>query len=118
MKYCMLHAEAHLGIFERLGGFGRFLDEVIFAGFIDTLKLVIFLFLTYLFMEFIEHKASDKAKSLMSQAGSFGPVIGGVFGAVPQCGFSAAAANTRCSMAIPKSISAAGVPSKRVQQVE
>lgn len=93
MKYCMLHAEAHLGIFERLGGFGRFLDEVIFAGFIDTLKLVLFLFLTYLFMEFIEHKASDKAKSLMSQAGSFGPVIGGVFGAVPQCGFSAAAAN-------------------------
>ena len=95
----LLHAEheSHGGVlgalFERLGGFGRFLDEVIWHGFIDTLKLVLFLFLTYLFMEFIEHKASDKARTIMTKAGGYGPLLGGVFGAVPQCGFSAAAAN-------------------------
>lgn len=95
----LLHAEHshHSGLAnflsERLGKFGEFLDEVVFHGFIDTLKLVLFLFLTYLLMEFIEHKASDKVKSTMTKAGSFGPLLGGVFGAVPQCGFSAAAAN-------------------------
>lgn len=93
--YMLLHADhtSHASIFERLGGFGRFLDEVVWHGFIDTLKLVLMLFLTYLLMEFIEHKASDKARGVMTKAGDFGPAIGGVFGAVPQCGFSAAAAN-------------------------
>ena len=91
----LLHADhsSHAGVFERLGGFGGFLDEVVWHGFIDTLKLVLMLFLTYLLMEFIEHKASDKARGMMTKAGDFGPMIGGAFGAVPQCGFSAAAAN-------------------------
>ena len=78
---------------DKLGRFGEFLDEVILHGVIDTLKLVLFLFLTYLLMEFIEHKASQRVKNTMTKAGKFGPVIGGAFGAVPQCGFSAAAAN-------------------------
>ena len=95
MTYALLHADhsAHAGVFERLGDFGRFLDEVVWHGFLDTLKLVLFLFLTYLLMEFIEHKASDKARCIMTRAGGFGPLLGGTFGAVPQCGFSAAAAN-------------------------
>ena len=78
---------------DKLGRFGEFLDEVVLHGVIDTLKLVLFLFLTYLLMEFIEHKASQRVKDTMTKAGNFGPVIGGAFGAVPQCGFSAAAAN-------------------------
>jgi len=78
---------------DKLDRFGEFVDEVILHGFIDTLKLVLFLFLTYLLMEYIEHKASDKVKGAMTRAGKLGPVIGGIFGAVPQCGFSAAAAN-------------------------
>ena len=99
LEYMALHADhsSHRGVFallsDRLGTFGRFLDEVVWHGFLDTVKLVLVLFLTYLFMEFIEHKASDKARSLMTGAGRFGPMIGGVLGAVPQCGFSAAAAN-------------------------
>ena len=99
MSYTVLHADhsAHGGfahfLADKLGRFGEFIDEVLFHGFIDTLKLVLFLFLTYLLMEFIEHKASDKVKCAMTRAGSCGPLIGGVFGAVPQCGFSAAAAN-------------------------
>lgn len=60
--------------------------------FIDTLKLVPFLFLTYLLMEFIEHRTSDKVKKVIHKSGKAGPFFGGVLGAVPQCGFSASAA--------------------------
>ena len=75
------------------GGLMGFIREVLWHGFLDTLKLVPFLFLTYLLMEFIEHKASDRTARFMKKAGPFGPLIGGAAGAVPQCGFSAAASN-------------------------
>ena len=93
--YMLLHADhsGHASLFDKLGGLGRFLDEVVLHAFIDTLKLVLLLFLTYLAMELIEHKASDKARRIMIKTGNLGPLIGGTFGAVPQCGFSAAAAN-------------------------
>lgn len=60
---------------------------------LDTLKLVPFLFLTYLFMEFVEHKTSDKVKRIVHKSGKAGPLIGGILGAIPQCGFSASAAS-------------------------
>lgn len=60
---------------------------------IDTLKLVPFLFLTYLVMEALEHKAGEKTHSVVKKAGRLGPVVGSLVGAVPQCGFSAAASN-------------------------
>ncbi len=69
------------------------LDEVVLHGVLDTLKIIPFLFLTYLLMEFIEHRAGERAESFMRRAGSVAPVVGGLLGAVPQCGFSAAAAN-------------------------
>lgn len=68
-------------------------DEVFLHGLLDTLKLLPFLFLTYLLMEFIEHKAEDKVRSFMSGAGKYAPFAGALLGAVPQCGFSVAAAN-------------------------
>ena len=78
---------------DSLGAFGAFLDEVVLHSLLDVLNLLPFLFLTYLLMEFIEHKASDKMRALFGKAGGFGPAIGAAVGAVPQCGFSAAAAN-------------------------
>ena len=57
---------------------------------LDTLKIAPFLFVIYLLMELIEHKAGDKTKRLLSHSGKVGPVVGGLLGAVPQCGFSAA----------------------------
>ena len=59
----------------------------------DTLTLIPFLFLTYLLMEFIEHKTSEKTENGIKKAGRFGPAIGGIIGIVPQCGFSASAAS-------------------------
>lgn len=68
-------------------------EEIFLHGLIDTLKLVPFLFLTYILMEFIEHRASERVERFMRKAGTFGPCVGGLVGAVPQCGFSAAASN-------------------------
>ena len=59
----------------------------------DSLKLVPFLFLTYLVMEYLEHKAGDRVANFVNKAGKWGPLAGGIAGAAPQCGFSAAASN-------------------------
>ncbi len=60
---------------------------------IDSLKLLPFLFITYLLMELLENKAGEKTTRLIKKSGKFGPVLGGLLGIIPQCGFSAAAAN-------------------------
>lgn len=57
----------------------------------DTLKITLFLFLTYLVMEFLEHRAGGKSEEIIKKAGRLGPLVGGFLGAIPQCGFSAAA---------------------------
>lgn len=67
--------------------------DVIIDTLLDTVKLIPFLLLTYLAMEYLEHKTGQKAQELVRKAGKFGPVIGGALGIVPQCGFSAAASN-------------------------
>lgn len=58
---------------------------------IDVLKLIPFLFISFLIMELIEHKLNNK-KSL-SKANQYGPFIGSTLGIIPQCGFSALASN-------------------------
>ena len=65
--------------------------EILLDTAVDTLKLIPFLFLTYLLMEYLEHKTGEKAKQMIGRAGRMGPVVGGILGVFPQCGFSAAA---------------------------
>lgn len=67
--------------------------HIIEHSLLDTVKLVPFLFLTYLAMEYLEHKAGEKVTHMVRKAGKWGPFIGGMAGVVPQCGFSAAASN-------------------------
>ena len=67
--------------------------EVILDTLIDSIKLLPFLFITYLIMEYIEHKTGDKAKNTIKKSGRFGPLIGSVLGGFPQCGFSVSATN-------------------------
>lgn len=66
--------------------------DVILDTLLDTAKLLPFLFLTYLLMEFLEHRSGNATGRLLSRSGRVGPFIGGLLGIVPQCGFSAAAA--------------------------
>lgn len=67
--------------------------EVIEDALIDSVKLLPFLFITYLIMEYIEHKTSNKAKEAIKKSGKFGPIIGSILGIFPQCGFSVSATN-------------------------
>lgn len=65
--------------------------DILLDALLDTLKLIPFLFVTYLAMEYLEHKTSTKVLLWVQKAGNYGPAIGGLLGAIPQCGFSAAA---------------------------
>lgn len=67
--------------------------DILLDALLDTAKLLPFLFLTYLAMEYLEHRTGAGARKLIQKAGRFGPVIGGALGIAPQCGFSAAASN-------------------------
>lgn len=69
------------------------LMDVTMDTLMDTLRLFPFLFLTYLLMEFLEHRTGGKSIKWLSKSGKYGPLIGGIAGLFPQCGFSAAAAN-------------------------
>lgn len=67
--------------------------EIIEDTLIDALKLLPFLFITYLIMEYIEHKMGHKTKSAIKKSGKWGPIIGSILGVFPQCGFSVSATN-------------------------
>ena len=60
---------------------------------IDTVKILPFLLIAYLIMEYIEHKTTDKTRNAIKKSGRFGPFIGSLLGAFPQCGFSVTATN-------------------------
>ncbi len=70
-----------------------YFTETVWHTFEHTVVLLPFLFLTYLLMELIEHRSEDKTSALIEKAGRFGPLFGGLLGALPQCGFSAAASS-------------------------
>ena len=65
--------------------------HVILHTLLEGVKLLPFLFLSYLLMEWMEHKMGSKTKKVLAKAGPASPVLGGLLGAVPQCGFSAVA---------------------------
>lgn len=67
---------------------------------LDSLKILPFLFITYLVMEYLESHTEDRVRDLVKQAGWMGPFWGSLLGAVPQCGFSAAASNLYAGRAI------------------
>lgn len=67
--------------------------DIFLDALIDSVKLIPFLLVTYLIMEYIEHKTTNKTKKVIKQSGKLGPVFGGILGIFPQCGFSAAASS-------------------------
>lgn len=60
---------------------------------LDSVKLLPFLFATYMLMEYLEHKKVLTAGKLAGFSKKAGPLFGGLFGVFPQCGFSAAASS-------------------------
>ena len=67
--------------------------DALLDGLIDTIKLIPFLFVTFIILEYLEHKISKKNQKILTKNKKLGPLFGGILGAVPQCGFSSMAAN-------------------------
>ena len=59
----------------------------------DTLKLLPYLLITFLVLELIEHKFNNKNQEILSKNKKYGPIVGSLLGALPQCGFSSMASN-------------------------
>lgn len=68
------------------------LDIVLETG-LDTVKIIPFLYLTFLLMEYLEDVAKTGSIKLLKRFPAIGPVVGAAAGTFPQCGFSAAAAS-------------------------
>ena len=69
------------------------IQEVIYDSCIDSIRLLPFLFLTYLAMESLEHWTGGRMQEMIRKSGKAGPAFGSVLGIFPQCGFSTVAAN-------------------------
>ncbi len=65
-----------------------YLQEVLLDSVIDSLRLLPLLFLVYLLIEFLEYKQVFKFEKSKLLKGRASPVMGALFGSVPQCGFS------------------------------
>ena len=76
--------------------------ELLLDCLLDSLKdcalMLPILFLAYLLMEFIEQRAGEKLNRVVAKVGVAGPALGGLLGAVPQCGFSGAIASVVCGI--------------------
>ena len=83
----MLSAYSHGGEFH--------IAEVLTDALIDSAKMLPFLFLAFLLMEFIEHHTGERLVRFLKKTGggAGGALVGAVAGCVPQCGFSVAASN-------------------------
>lgn len=66
----------------------EFVLDVVIDALKDTAELIPFLFATYVAISLLDLFASDKTTAAIQRAGHAGPLIGGVLGVVPQCGFS------------------------------
>ena len=71
----------------------EFVLDVVIDALKDTAELIPFLFATYVVISLLDLFASDKTTAAIQRAGHAGPLIGGVLGVVPQCGFSAVGAS-------------------------
>jgi len=71
---------------------GEIILHVFEHAFLDTIKLLPFLFLAILAMECLEHFAGEHILGALKKAGRFSPAAGAALGCIPQCGFSVAAA--------------------------
>lgn len=65
--------------------------DIIKDTLIDAIKLLPFLLITFIIIEYLEHKINNK--KIITKSNKCGPILGSILGIVPQCGFSASATN-------------------------
>lgn len=69
------------------------LEHVLHHAWEDSIKILPFLFVTYLVMEYLEEKMTGKTKQILLKTEKTGPIWGALLGILPQCGFSTVASN-------------------------
>ena len=62
--------------------------DVLLDATLDTLKILPILLLVYLLIEFLEYKRAFRFENSKLLRGKASPLMGALFGSVPQCGFS------------------------------
>lgn len=67
--------------------------DVILDTLLDGLKILPFLWGAFFLIELLEHNFSKQGKEIIEKSGRFGPLLGGILGCFPQCGFSVMATN-------------------------
>lgn len=77
-----------------------FLKEILLDSFVDAAKLLPFLFLIYLLVEYLEHKNNNFVHNLFLKSKKTGAILGALFGTIPQCGFSVIASELFSKKAI------------------
>lgn len=60
---------------------------------LDTLKMLPFLAVAFLILEYAETKLEEKSSAVIQKAGKLGPLASGLLGLIPQCGFSVIGSN-------------------------
>ena len=75
------------------GNFDSFIESLQLSDWVtdaicDSVHLIPFLFVIFLFIEIFERYFSHKLKDLSNNSRKFGPLIGSVLAGLPQCGFS------------------------------
>ena len=66
----------------------------------DVAKLIPFLFVTYLLMEWMEHETGQKLEHFLERHRRIAPFAGALFGLIPECGFSSASSSLYTSHVI------------------
>ena len=61
--------------------------EIIEDTLVDGIKLIPFLFFAFLVIELLEHSLSNKSKEMVTKSKKVGPLVGGILGLFPQCGY-------------------------------
>ena len=69
------------------------MKDIILDTILDSLKLLPFLFITFLIIEYLERKLNKKTEKAISKSGKLGPIFGSILGIFPQCGFGVVATN-------------------------
>lgn len=69
------------------------ISHIAVHGLEEASKTFSYLFLAYLLLEWLAHGAKEPLKRSIARFGSFGSLLGALFGLLPQCGFSVAMAN-------------------------
>ena len=67
--------------------------DILLDAWLDSVKMLPFLFAAYWVIEYVEHCHSDRIEHVLAGGGRFGFVPAALLGCFPQCGFSAMAAN-------------------------